>query len=180
MEELNKANERLNKLSERDIRIVYLPPLTAAAYYCKDHSVGDMAEEAINSLSMKLIGQKPDIRRFNFLTHKTDSTVAGDGFELWVTVPDEMDIPAPFIKRQFYGGLYASYTIPCGAYDEWPLLKQWVLEQKDILTDWSCRSVPETTNEEWVLEEILNYHGLVTGNHPGGQQVDLLLPIKKI
>lgn len=33
MEELNKANEKLNKLEDKDVRIVYLPPMTVAAAY---------------------------------------------------------------------------------------------------------------------------------------------------
>ncbi len=178
MDALIKANERLNKLTDRDVRMVYLPPMTVASYCCKDNSTGDIAGEAIMSLSIDLIGQNPDIRRFNFLTHKENS-VENDGFELWVTIPEDMDIPEPFIKRYFQGGLYASHTIPCGAYEEWNLLKEWVHEQKEIGVDWSCRTVPETTNREWVLEEILNYHGIVNENNPGGWQVDLLLPVIK-
>lgn len=178
MEELNKANDRLSKLTDRDIRYIYLPPMTIAAYYCKDHSTSDIADEVLKTLAAQLILQKPDLRRFNFLTHKTD-TKAEDGFELWLTIPEDMEVPQPLIKRQFNGGLYASYTIPCGAYDEWVLLKDWVHKQSDIKTDWTCRSTRDTTNQEWVLEEVLNYHGIVTGNHIGQQQVDLLLPIKE-
>lgn len=32
MEDLKKANENLNKLSDRDVRIVYLQPAAVAAY----------------------------------------------------------------------------------------------------------------------------------------------------
>ena len=31
MEDLNKANETLQKLEDRDVRIIYLPPMTVAA-----------------------------------------------------------------------------------------------------------------------------------------------------
>ena len=33
IEELNKASENLNKLEDKDVRIVYLPPMTVAAAY---------------------------------------------------------------------------------------------------------------------------------------------------
>ncbi len=178
IEELNRASKRLNKLTDRDVRMIYLPPMTIAAYYCKDYSAGDIASEAIHSLAAELIQQKPDIRRFNFLAHKTGSVIEG-GYELWLTIPEGVDIPEPLIKRHFEGGLYASYTIPCGAYDEWVLLKEWVREQNDIEADWVCRTTPQTTNQEWVLEEELDYHGVVTENHSGPRQVDLLLPIKR-
>jgi transcriptional regulator, merR family len=32
MEELNQASETLNKLSDKDVRIVYLPPATVGAF----------------------------------------------------------------------------------------------------------------------------------------------------
>ncbi len=178
IEGLNRANERLDKLTERDVRFLYLPPMAVAAYHCNDPSDVDAAEETLVSLSAKLIEQKPDIRRFNVLAHKFASEIH-DGFELWLTVPEDIHVPAPMIKRQFHGGLYAAHTIPCGAYDEWVLLKQWVQRQNNIAVDWACRSTPETANREWVLEETLNYHGIITGNHPEPLQIDLLLPIKR-
>ena len=32
MEDLSKASEKLNRLTDKDVRIVYLPPATVAAY----------------------------------------------------------------------------------------------------------------------------------------------------
>ena len=40
MDNLNKASEKLTRLTDRDVRMIHLPPMTVAAF----HSVGSMAE----------------------------------------------------------------------------------------------------------------------------------------
>jgi len=38
---------------------------------------------------------------------------------MWVTIPEEMDVPEPIVKKRFEGGLYAAHMIPFGAFEEW-------------------------------------------------------------
>jgi DNA-binding transcriptional MerR regulator len=182
--DLNKASIKLSRLTDRDVRIIHLPPMTAAAYQCLSDGAMDGAEvpaiQAIAELvqSHMLLQSKPDTRRFGAYAHKTDEN--GDyRFELWVTVPEHMAVPEPFVKRQFHGGLYAAHTIPMGAYDEWTLLKEWAAGSDFYTIDWECRVTPELTAQDWVLEESLNYRGESPDDYLAPLQVDLLLPIKE-
>lgn len=180
---LNQSGEKLSRLTSRDVRIIHLPLLTVAAYRVNADAslpgVGTPAMQAIDKLVREndLLHSSPGIRRFGLYTHTPDKN--GDlRFELCVTIPDDMEICEPLEKKQFHGGLYAAHTIPVGAYDEWNLLKDWC-ERNDLITfDWANRVTPVTTEQNWVIEELLNYRGENIDNTMP-LQVDLLLPIKK-
>jgi DNA-binding transcriptional MerR regulator len=68
VEELNKVNENLNKLTDKDVRIVYLPPMTVAAAY----SAGEGCEGKANVMITEFVKEsgllkiKPDGRSFGF------------------------------------------------------------------------------------------------------------------
>ena len=68
MDDLNKASEKLSKLTDRDVRIVYLPPSNVAAYQYE----GDEPEMHVNQvmdsfvLKSNLTAIKPDLRHFGF------------------------------------------------------------------------------------------------------------------
>jgi hypothetical protein len=47
VEELNKANENLNKLTDKDAMIVYLPPMTVAAAYATGEGCEGKANDMI-------------------------------------------------------------------------------------------------------------------------------------
>lgn len=68
MEDLSKASNKLEKLEEKDVRIIYLPPSTmASAHYigqdCEGHSY-KMIENFIKEND--LINIKPDLRVYGF------------------------------------------------------------------------------------------------------------------
>jgi len=119
---------------------------------------------------------KPDMRLFGFNAPMPNESGA-HGYEMWVTIPKDMEVPAPLIRKRFHGGLYAAYMIN-GEFERWGWLADWVFNNI-VESDWGCRSEPETAGQDWALEEHLNYYGTVTGNHPGQMQFDLLFPIKK-
>ncbi len=68
MDDLNKASEKLNKLTDKDVRIVYLPPATVAS----SHYIGDEPEHNAASVMDKYVRQsdlpniKPDMRQYGF------------------------------------------------------------------------------------------------------------------
>lgn len=68
MEKLNKANESLSKLEDKDVRIVYLPPMTVAAPYASgegcEGKAGDMISQFVEESGLLKI--KPDARSFGF------------------------------------------------------------------------------------------------------------------
>lgn len=179
MLDLNEANEKLNRLADREVRLVYLPPATVAAY----QYIGEEPERQVNLVIDKfvrdndLIHVKPDLRHYGFNAPCPKDETGYHGYEMWVTVPEDMDVPAPLIKKYFKGGLYAAYMIPFGAFEEWDRLNKWVQNSSiyEYRGDWK-----EENMFGWI-EEHLNYvnHVMLENTEPEGLQLDLLIPIQE-
>lgn len=180
MEELNKASEKLNKLTDKDVRIVYLPPATVAAI----HSIGGAPETETGDSLFAFIKDsnlpqiKPDFRHYGF-NHPMGSLPDGSdhGFERWVTIPDDMEVSTPFVKKQFTGGLYGAHMIPMGAFEEWNWLYEWANTHEKYEIAWGA---PECMHG--FIEEHLNviHHYLWSHEESEQQmQLDLLIPIKE-
>lgn len=117
VEDLQAASEKLNKLTDRDVRIIYLPRSAVASA----HHIGEGCEGVVYGQISRFIKDnhlhewKPDFRAFGF-----NNPMAGlegtpsAGYEAWVTIPDDMEVSAPLVKKQFMGGLYAAHMIPMG------------------------------------------------------------------
>lgn len=181
MAELDKAQETLNKLTDRDVRILYLPPMTMASIHVRK-GLG-VSEDECNQIlddfvrKHELTRIKPDIRHLGF-NHPDGTPVNGPdhGYEMWVSIPDAMEVEPPLTKVQFPGGLYAAHMIPMGAFEEWGWLFDWVGRSELYEYDHS-RSDPE--RQHGMLEEALNYAGrLDAGLGEEGLQLDLLLPVR--
>ncbi|ABX43406.1 MerR family transcriptional regulator [Lachnoclostridium phytofermentans] len=179
MEDLNKASEQLSKLRDRDVRIVYLPPATVATYQYE----GDEPEMHVNQVidqfvrDNDLIHKKTDLRHFGFNSPCPVDGTEYHGYEMWITVPDDIVIPEPLTKKHFEGGLYAAYMIPFGAFEEWGRLNEWV--QNSSLYEYNGNW--DSNNMFGWLEEHLNYinHVMLENSEPEGLQLDLLIPIKE-
>lgn len=179
MDDLNKASEQLSKLTDRDVRIVYLPPAAVATF----QYVGDEPEMHVNQVIDKfvrdydLIHVKPDFRHYGFNAPNPIDETGYHGYEMWVTVPDDMEIPAPLVKKRFEGGLYAAYMIPFGAFEEWGRLSEWV--QNSSIYEYNGNW--DSNNMFGWLEEHLNYinHVMLENTEPEGLQLDLLIPVKE-
>lgn len=178
MEELNKANEILGKL--RNVRIVLLQPCTVASY----HFIGENPEEIVGGVVDKFVREsnlyekKPDARIFGFNHPNPSPNRSHHGYEDWVTIPDDMEIPTPLVKKRFEGGMYAAHTIAFPDFHEWRLLSKWVEESDKYAPNYS------EYGEEIMggcLEEHLNW---IYSCHVGWPEngidghIDLLLPIK--
>lgn len=179
MDDLNQASENLSKLTDRDVRIIYLPPATVAAH----SHVGDDPEMHAGRVldafvrDSGLIGIKPDLRHYGFNAPNPVDETGYHGYEMWVTIPDDMPVPEPIVKKRFEGGLYAAHMIPFGAFEEWDWLAAWVSrsEKYEYRGDWNG-----DTMFGW-LEEHLNYihHVMLENTEPEGMQLDLLIPIRE-
>jgi len=183
MADLKQASEKLNKLTDRDVRIIYLPPATVAAA----HYIGDNCESvAYGQISNFIIEnnlheRKPDLRAFGFNNPMAGLEASSTGYEAWVTIPDEMDITSPLLKKQFTGGLYAAHMIPMGAFEEWGWLRDWVMSNDRYVQAWGeVRVMPHDKDMDWAMEEPLNFFNTVRecGSGADTQQLDLLFPIK--
>jgi len=182
MDELNQASEKLAKLEDKDVRIVYLPPMTIAAAYasgegCEGKS-GDMIKQFVKDSGLLKI--KPDARSFGFDCSKGETGIGEPShvYEMWVSVPDDMEIPAPLIKRTFKGGLYAAHVLRSWDFQDWRYLSEWVNASDKYDGDFeSDRWVSKETVSGQGLEETLNFYNFIqTGDN---LQLDLLFPIKE-
>lgn len=181
MSELNKAEETLSK--DMNVRILQLPPYTVASY----QYIGEDPEEHVAVVMEKFIRdsglyeKKPDSRFFGF--NHPNLGVRDDGlygYEVWVTVPEDMEIPEPLTKKHFDGGLYAAYTIKFGEFHKWKDLAEWGESNDEYRANYSELGFEIMGG---CLEEHLNW---VYSAHMGkldnsiNNQIDLLLPVRKI
>lgn len=180
MNELEKANETLEK--NLNVRILQIPPFTVAS----NHVIGKDPEETVDDLMFQFIRDsrlyeiKPDSRYFGFNHPNPGILENGEhGYEVWATIPDDLEVPAPLVKKKFEGGLYAALTIKFPEFQYWEDLAKWAYNSDKYEPNYS-----ELGDEIMggCLEEHLNcVYSVHTGwpeNGIGGQ-LDLLLPIKK-
>lgn len=184
MEELNQASEKLSKLT--DVRIVYLPPMTVAAVSATGENCEGQAVDMINRfvLESNLLKIKPDIRHFAFdcSAGKTGVGEPSRKYQMWVSIPDNMVVPKPLVKRTFDGGLYAAHMFKMGDFDHWILLRNWVMNNDKYDHDWhSVRCAPYEDDMDRCFEEQLNYWGNLQNSRLKNEdiQLDLLFPIKE-
>lgn len=174
MEDLNKASKNLSKLT--DVRIVYLPPATVAASQYVGENPEMNAAAALDKFVMEsgLTGIKPDLRHYGFNHPNPSENSPTYGYEMWVTIPDDMEVPEPLVKKKFPGGLYAAHMIQMGNFHEWEWLWDWAHNNPDY-----APNILEDGGEcmHGLLEEHLDYLHHV-GQPDDGIQLDLLIPIK--
>lgn len=172
----------MSKLTDRDVRIICLPPSTVASIHkigCEpgpETITGNILFDFIKTSNLPAV--TPGFRHYGF--NNPDEPVHGDGhgYERWVTIPDDFEVPAPLVKKNFSGGLYAAHMIPMGAWDEWMWLHEWVVNSERYDFRWG------TIGDGicgW-LEEHLDapHHYLWPPNECDKLlQLDLLIPIKE-
>lgn len=197
-EELQAASEKLSKLTDNDVRIVYLPPMTVVA--CQSDKDEDNEGYCAEQLSKflfdnNLFSIKRDMRSFGFNVFIEDKIPetgkASPCWEQWVSIPDDIEVTEPLFKRQFNGGLYAVHMIKMGGWDDWGKLVEWCKTSESYDFDWESRCEPNQAYRgnrykdikahlEPTLEEYLNYYNNTQNPNfnNANMQLDLLLPIK--
>ncbi len=183
MEDLNKASDTISELT--DVRIIYLPPMTVATISAIGDNCEDKANEIINQFVKEnnLLKIKPDIRHFGFDCSMGEIEIGENSkkYQVWISVPDDMEIFEPFIKRRFSGGLYASHMIKMGDFHHWSLLNKWVKNSDKYEVDSYTRCEPFESDMDCCFEEQLNYWGNLQNKdfNSNDMQMDLLFPIKE-
>lgn len=184
MEQLNQANEKLSRFEDKDVRIVYLPPMTVAAAYASGEDCEGKAAGMIRQFVKEsgLLRIKPDARSFGFDCSNGAAEIGEPShvYEVWVSVPDDMTIPAPLVKRVFSGGLYAAHVLRAWDFGDWRLLGEWVNASGKYDNDWNSPrwTSPETVSGQG-FEETLNFYNYVQNGEMKDLQLDLLFPIKE-
>lgn len=172
-EDLIKADKILSVLN--DVRIVYLPPFTAAAIRCfnGEREAEHYSSVAIHEFIKKndLIKLKPDLRYFGF----NNDNNGVHGYEEWVTIPDDMEIAPPYEKKRFAGGLYAAHLMRNGDFGEWELLEEWVDNHELYTID---EREPKGMGG-WLEETFTSIYLLGLADKKSVPfQLDMLMPIK--
>jgi DNA-binding transcriptional MerR regulator/DNA gyrase inhibitor GyrI len=177
MDSLKKAEETLSKLT--DVRIVYLPPATVAAA----HYIGDDPENHAGKLLSKFVREtelcsiKPDVRCYGFNHPNPVDETGYHGYEVWVTIPEDMAVPAPLTKKHFPGGMYAAHMITMGNFNEWDWLFSWVGSSAQYEFNGDMEDQAHMCG---LLEEILNYVTYAGRDNTVQEeiQLDLLAPVR--
>lgn len=180
MNGINKANETLDR--NLNVRIVLLPPMTVASYHCigkdpEEEVFGVMTDWAKKS---RLYETKPDARMLGF-NHPNPGVLEDGthGYEVWVTIPEDMELPEPLVRKHYDGGrLYAVLTIPFPEFQLWGDLINWVNNSEKYETDYTEE---ELAGEIGGFEEELNWAYGALNNWPEetGGQIDIMVPIRK-
>lgn len=176
MDDLNKAEENM-KLT--DVRIVHLPAATVAAarYFGPDPE--DHAGRMIADFTReKKLWERGDVRLYGFNSPNPPPEGGEYGYEFWVTIPDDMDVPAPLTKKHFKGGTYAAHAIKMGDFHEWAWLAKWADESEE----YEIAGSGSPADMFGSLEEHLNYYDHIqetAEGEPEITQLDLLIPVRK-
>jgi DNA-binding transcriptional MerR regulator/DNA gyrase inhibitor GyrI len=164
----------------KDVRILYLPPATvAAAHYIGDDPEAHVSETLDRFVrESSLLTAKPDLRHYGFNHPNPVDETGFHGYEMWVTIPDSMEVPAPLTKKRFPGGLYAAHTIAMGEFDDWMKLFDWVNASEKYQFAGDMQDQEHMCS---LLEEHLNYisHVKLMNTEPEDMQLDLLMPVKE-
>lgn len=163
-----------------NVRYVMLPACTVAAF----HYIGPEPETRVDEMASRFVREsrlydlKPDARMFGFNHPNPSPDREHYGYEVWITIPQDMDVPAPGVKKTMPGGRYAAHTIDFPNFHEWQWLYEWG-ENNDAYRPGGPDCTPE--NMFGGLEEHLNW--VYAAQH--GQddalpvRLDLLMPIVK-
>jgi len=125
MEDLNKAGDVLKQAKLDQVRIVYHPTETIAMLEDVDEPPSQESKDIMAKFirDTNLFKIKPDFR-------------CGFNWGFYVTIPDDLDVPAPFKKQTFEGGLWAVYKITPENFDEFDMVSDWVKSRNDYLRDY--------------------------------------------
>ena len=159
-----------------NVRYVMLPKATVAAFHYfgadpEDH-VGAIAEAFVRD--SQLYTRKPDARMFGFNAPNPSPEREHYGYEVWLTIPEDMDVPAPGVKKTMPGGLYAAHTIDFPNFHEW----QWLLEWVENNPQYTLADSGSPEDMFGSLEEYLNWIMCAQTGDSLPVRIDLMLPIK--
>lgn len=185
MTDLNKASEVVNRL--RNVRVVYLPPMTVASAFFEGENAQERAWQAINGFVRhhNLIDIKPDLRLFRI--EHANATGKNFGNEVWASIPDDYPVPPPLTKKRFHGGQYAAHVLGDDGFLTYLGLQDWINESDRYQYDYDgnlkrCDPPIEEIDSFGGVrldpEEILNYPEVF--RDPGADiQYDVFFPIRK-
>ncbi|MCL2056029.1 MAG: MerR family transcriptional regulator [Oscillospiraceae bacterium] len=166
---LSERETLMEKLN--NVRIVRLPAMTVASYRAESASPENDCAKIFSPFVLENNLHKRDgYRNFGFNNPSPSEGSPVYGYEMWVTVPEAFTVPAPLVKKQFGGGLYASVSAAMSEIGErWGQLHAWCEGSDRYNVDFS---------HQWLEECSMDYETFISAEIPDGEkQLDLLEPI---
>lgn len=123
-----------------DIRIIELKPLKVAYYRAQSATPENEAWNVMNQWVENLgLEELATTRFFGFNNPNPTPGQPEYGYEVWVTIPDNVKVPEPVKTKDFKGGLYG--VTCCQLYnigEKWKRLVEWVKESEYDFGDSQC------------------------------------------
>ena len=170
-----RLSERVIPMSKEqltNVRIVTLPAMTIATYRAESATPEDDCSKIFNKFVLENnLHKRSGYRNFGFNNPSPSAGSPAYGYEMWVTIPEDFDVPQPLKKKQFGGGLYASISTNMNEIGErWYLLYEWCKHSEKYAVDSALPCLEECTMdfETFITEQVSD----------GEKQLDLLEPIK--
>jgi len=168
-------SERMVLMSKEkltNVRILSLPAMTVATYCAVSTTPEADCSKIFDKFVLENNLHKRDgFRSFGFNNPDPSADSPVYGYETWVTVPQDFDVPAPLVKKQFDGGTFASISAQMNEIGErWDALFYWSTQNAKYEGDFSL---------QWLEELCMDYETFISPQVPDSEkQMDLLLPIK--
>ena len=176
MNDLKKAEQTIK--ANMDVRYVYLPPMTVAAAQYTGENPEDVSGKMLDDFvrDSGLLEKMPGLRVLGFNNPSPEKPEDVYGYEFWVTIPEDFEVPAPLVKKQFAGGLYAAHAIKMGDFHEWGTFFERMNADPLYEVQWR-----EPFGMGGCLEEHLNAHRYYEKGEDSREfiQLDLLIPIRE-
>jgi len=156
----------------KNVRIVELPPMTVASYQAESETPeADCAKVFDKFVLDNKLNKRSGHRSFGFNNPEPTEGNPVYGYELWVTIPENFDLPEPFVRKQFEGGLYASVSAQINEIGErWEALYNWVAASEK----YECNAPAR-----WLEEQVMDYETF-TSAADNEKQLDLLYPVRRL
>ena len=168
-----QLSERIISMEQlNNVRIVKLPAMTVAAYRAESATPESDCSKVFNPFVLENnLHKRNGYRNFGFNNPSPSEGNPVYGYEMWVTIPEDFDVPTPLAKKQFGGGLYASISTTMNEIGErWKLLHEWCKNSDKYDVDFSF---------QWLEECSMDFETFISEHVPDGEkQLDLLQPIR--
>lgn len=178
MEDLRMANNVLDTL--KNVRIVCLPPMNVATIHAYGKEPEDMAMRMLIKFveESELLKYKADAKVYGFNNPGEPDSEGKYGYEYWITIPKDFEVPVPLEKKSFDGGVYGAHCIKFGNFNEWQQLEIWANNNDEYGLDYNR----EPRGMCGYLEEHMNvyeYFTTMDSKEKKFEQIDLLIPLKR-
>ena len=170
-----QLSERIMMMEQlKNVRIVRLPAMTVASYCAVSATPEKDCAKVFDKLVLENnLHKRSGFRSFGFDNPSPTEGSPVYGYETWVTIPEDFDVPAPFVKKEFASGLYASISAQLNEISErWEALYKWSMQNDKYEGDF---------NALWLEELTMDYEKFISDDVPDNEkQLDLLACIKEI